>query len=41
MKAHGSSNDYAFRSAILQCIKMIDGHVVDTIRAGISALEKE
>ena len=41
VKAHGSSNDYAFRSAIMQCIKMIDGHVVDTIRAGISALEKE
>ena len=31
VKAHGSSNDYAFCSAIGQCVKMIEGHVVQKI----------
>ena len=35
VKAHGSSNAYAFCSAIGQCMKMIDGHVVDIIREGV------
>ena len=38
VKAHGSSNDYAFCSAIGQCVKMIDGHVVDIIRQGVEKL---
>ena len=38
VKAHGSSNDYAFCSAIGQCVKMIDGHVVEIIRKGVEAL---
>ncbi len=31
VKAHGSSNDYAFCSAIGQCVKMIEGRVVRKI----------
>ena len=38
VKAHGSSNDYAFCSAITQCVKMIDGHVVRTIEEGVAQL---
>ena len=38
VKAHGSSNDYAFCSAITQCVKMIDGHVVRTIEEGVANL---
>ena len=38
VKAHGSSNDYAFCSAITQCVKMIDGHVVQTIEQGVGKL---
>ena len=41
VKAHGSSNDYAFCSAIGQCVKMIDGHVVDIIKEGVSRLQPE
>jgi len=39
VKAHGSSNDYAFCSAIGQCVKMIDGQVVRIITEGISKIE--
>jgi glycerol-3-phosphate acyltransferase PlsX len=35
VKAHGSSNDYAFCSAIGQCVKMIDGQVVRLIQENI------
>ena len=38
IKAHGSSNDYAFCSAIGQCIKMIDGKVVKAIEEGVAKL---
>jgi glycerol-3-phosphate acyltransferase PlsX len=38
IKAHGSSNDYAFCSAIGQCIKMIDGKVVEIIKEGVAKL---
>jgi len=38
VKAHGSSNDYAFCSAITQCVKMIDGRVVQTIEQGVAKL---
>ena len=41
VKAHGSSNDYAFCSAIKQCIKMIDGNVVKTIEENVAKLLKE
>lgn len=34
VKAHGSSNAHAIACAIAQCIRMIDGQVVDTIAAG-------
>lgn len=34
-KAHGSSNAHAIACAIAQCMKMVDGHVVDAIRAGV------
>lgn len=34
-KAHGSSNGHAIACAIAQCIKMVDGHVVDIIRQGV------
>ncbi|MBQ3279310.1 MAG: phosphate acyltransferase PlsX [Clostridia bacterium] len=38
VKAHGSSNDYAFSNAIAQCIKMIDGHVVKIIEEGVKKI---
>ena len=38
VKAHGSSNAYAFCSAIGQCVKMIEGHVVQIIEEGVSKL---
>ena len=41
VKAHGSSNGHAMACAIGQCIKMIDGHVVDIIARGVSALNPE
>ena len=41
IKAHGSSNAYAFCSAIGQCVKMIDGHVVDIIKEGVAKLAPE
>ena len=41
IKAHGSSNAYAFCSAIKQCIKMIDGKVVKTIEENVSRTLKE
>ena len=41
VKAHGSSNDYAFCSAIGQCVKMIDGHVVRIIEEGVARLSAD
>jgi glycerol-3-phosphate acyltransferase PlsX len=41
VKAHGSSNDYAFSNAIAQCVKMIDGHVVQIIEEGIRKISAE
>ena len=41
VKAHGSSNGHAMACAIGQCIRMIDGHVVDIIARGVSALNPE
>jgi len=41
VKAHGSSNDYAFSSAIRQCVKMIDGGVVRIITEGVQKLGSE
>jgi len=41
IKAHGSSNDYAFCSAITQCVKMIDGQVVRIIEEGVARLTAE
>ena len=38
VKAHGSSNDYAFCSAIGQCVKMIEGNVVKTIEEGVARM---
>ena len=38
VKAHGSSNDYAFCSAIGQCVKMIDGHVAQIIAESIEKM---
>ena len=38
VKAHGSSNDYAFCSAVGQCVKMIDGNVVRIIEEGVKKL---
>ena len=35
VKAHGSSNDYAFCNAISQCVRMIDGRVVQIIEEGV------
>ena len=37
VKAHGSSNDYAFCSAIGQCVKMIEGRVVRKIEEKLKA----
>ena len=36
VKAHGSSNAHAFSCAIGQCVKMIDGHVVEIIEKGMA-----
>ena len=36
VKAHGSSNAHAFSCAIRQCVKMIDGHVVEIIEKGMA-----
>ena len=41
IKAHGSSNDYAFCSAISQCVKMIDGNVVKIIEEGVKKMLAE
>ena len=38
IKAHGSSNGYAFCSAIGQCVKMVDGDVVRIIADGVGKL---
>ena len=38
MKAHGSSNAHAFASAIGQCVKMVDGGVVQIIEEGIGKM---
>ena len=38
VKAHGSSNDFAFSNAIGQCIRMIDGHVVQIIEEGVQKI---
>ena len=38
IKAHGSSNAYAFCSAIGQCVKMIDGNVVQIIAEGVKKM---
>ena len=35
VKAHGSSNGHALACAIAQCMKMIDGKVVETITEGL------
>ena len=40
VKAHGSSNAHAFSCAIDQVIKMINGHVVEIIEQGVSAMTK-
>ena len=40
VKAHGSSNAYAFCSAIGQCVKMIDGHVVQIIEEGVAKMSE-
>lgn len=37
VKAHGSSNAHAISCAIAQCIRMIDGQVVDTIARGLQS----
>ena len=39
VKAHGSSNGHAFACAIGQVVKMIDGHVVEAIEAGVNPQE--
>lgn len=39
VKAHGSSNAHAFSCAIDQAIKMINGHVVEIIEQGVSAMK--
>ena len=41
VKAHGSSNAHAFASAIGQCVKMIDGHVVQIIEKGVAMLNPD
>ncbi len=41
VKAHGSSNAHAFSCAIDQAIKMINGHVVEIIEQGVSAMKKK
>lgn len=41
VKAHGSSDAYAFSCAIGQCIRMIDGKVVDIIAEGVGKMNTE
>ena len=41
IKAHGSSNGHALACAIAQCIKMIDGKVVDIITEGLAGVNAE
>ncbi len=41
VKAHGSSNAHAFSCAIDQAIKMMNGHVVEIIEQGVSAMKKK
>ncbi len=41
VKAHGSSNGHALACAIGQCIKMIDGKVVDIITEGLAGVNAE
>ena len=41
IKAHGSSNGHALACAIAQCIKMIDGKVVDIITEGLAGVNVE
>lgn len=38
VKAHGSSDAHAIASAINQCIKMVNGHVVEAIEKGVAAM---
>ena len=38
IKAHGSSNGHAIACAIGQCVKMIDGRVVDLISANLAGI---
>ena len=38
VKAHGSSNAHAFACAIGQCVKMVDGGVVNIISEGIGKM---
>ena len=38
VKAHGSSGAHAFACAIAQCVKMIDGRVVEIITEGVRAM---
>ncbi len=41
VKAHGSSNGHAIACAIAQCVKMIDGHVVEIIEKGVASMADE
>ena len=41
VKAHGSSGDEAIRNAIRQARTMLEGQVVDKIRAGLAGLGGE
>lgn len=41
VKAHGSSNGHAFACAIGQVVKMVDGHVVETIEKQLEGLSAE
>ena len=38
IKAHGSSNGHAIACAIGQCVKMIDGQVVERISANLAGI---
>ena len=38
VKAHGSSNGHAVACAIAQCVKMINGHVVEIIEEGVKQI---
>lgn len=38
VKAHGSSNGHAIACAIAQCVKMINGHVVEIIEEGVKQI---